>query len=369
MPLAAELLSRRLRAQCLFAPGPDSISDVVARLTALQAQDYTASLWSVGVRASGTSMVAVEQALERGEILRSWAMRGTWHLEAAADVRLLLTHLTPRVLAAAATREQREYGLDAKTLARCETVLAKQFDERTRLGRDELYASLAAAKISTEGQRGYHILWNVAQRGLLVCTGRIGRQPAFSLLDAVVPQTKVPAREEALAILAERYLRGHGPATVADFAWWAGLPVKEAKAAIATHESALEPLEIGGDTFWAHPAAAADWRSGSGARAGAAPISAHLLPSFDEYLLGYTDRTAMLPLAAAKRVQPGTNGMFLPVLLVNGQVAGTWRRTIKRGTVVVELAPFAALSKRTRSALVAAAQRYADFLEADLTVK
>ena len=76
----------------------------------------------------------------------------------------------------------------------------------------------------------------------LVCSGaREARSATYALVDDGVARHEVRStRDEALATLAPRYFRSHGPALVADFAWWSGLTVRDAKAAIALVTPALE---------------------------------------------------------------------------------------------------------------------------------
>lgn len=89
---------------------------------------------------------------------------------------------------------------------------------------------------------------------------------------------------------------------------------------------------------------------------------AYALPGFDEYLLGYKDRSAVLAAAHADRVCPGGNGMFAPTMVVDGRVVGTWKRAIKKSSVAIEAMPFATLPKTARRAFDEAAARYAAFI-------
>ena len=90
--------------------------------------------------------------------------------------------------------------------------------------------------------------------------------------------------------------------------------------------------------------------------------AAFLLPGFDEYLLGYSDRSAVLDPVYAQRICPGGNGVFNPTIVIDGKVTGTWKRSFKKGAVVIELAPFRLLTDVEKHAVGAVAERYGDFL-------
>jgi hypothetical protein len=206
--------------------------------------------------------------------------------------------------------------------------------------------------IATSGQRGYHILRWMAQNGLICFGPRQGKQDSFVLLDDWLPAGKTLSREEALAELAQRYFTGHGPATIQDFTWWSGLRVAEARAGLEMVASQLAHEVADDQTYW--------FATSSSAAKATSP-TVHLLPSFDEYLLGYKDRSAILDPAYARKVMPG-GGMFKPMIVIDGQVVGTWKRTLRKTKVLVNFDPFKALSPAQTEAAVAAAGAYGRFL-------
>jgi hypothetical protein len=323
----------------------------VARLGAVQAQDYAGAKWSLGMRLEGVTDEEVERALAERSIVRTWPMRGTLHLVAAADVRWMLALLSPRVVAAAAKRH-RDLGLDEATFARGSELWASALEGGGQLTREEMYEVLEQAGISTAGQRGYHMLWRSAQEALICFGAPRGKQQTFALLDEWVPAARPKARDEALAEVARRYFRTRGPATVQDFTWWTGLSAADAKAALAMVEGELERVSVEGQAYWS---------AGEGVERAEAATGAHLLPAFDEFLLAYKDRGAVLEERDAKRLHAG-GGAFSPSVAVGGRIRGTWRRTVKRDAVVVETTPFARWTKAEREAIAAAAERYGAFL-------
>ena len=342
------LTARRLHAQGISAPAAASPADAVRHLGAMQAQDYHAALWAVGLRTQGATRAQVEDAIQRGEIVRTWPMRGTLHLLAREDVRWMVALLAPRVQAANAARIARDLGLDAATLARGRHVVEHALAAGTPVARSTLYACMDAAGFASAHQRGLHLLNWLAHEGAICQGPRHGKQLTFVLMDAWVPPGAPLARDEALHRLALRYLQGHGPATAADLVWWSGLTQKDALRALELAGSALEKETHDGITWW--------WRADAPLPARSRAI--HLLPAFDEYLIGYRDRAPVLDAAHARRVI-GINGLVAATAIVQGRVAATWKRA---GDSDVALDPLRALADAEHEGIRRAARRWRRFL-------
>lgn len=348
---ASLLARRRLHRQRIASGKFESPVEVVAWLGALQAQDYLASLWAIGLRMREATAVTVEQAIAERRIVRTWPMRGTLHFVAAQDVRWISALLTPRIIAGSKARLQRDFGLDEAALARCRKVVVKALQGGQVLTRSALYAALDAAGIDTAKQRGIHITGRLAQEGLLCLGPRADKQPTFVLLDEWVPASRALARDEALAELARRYFGSHGPATLHDFAWWSGLTIKDAQLGIALAGADLQPEPLDDRLHWqAADAQEADHHG-----------DLHLLPAFDEYLVAYKDRSAAVDVAFNRRVI-GINGLFNPGIVIDGRIAGTWKRNLEPKAVAIELHPFRPLLKKELAAVEKAARRYGDFI-------
>lgn len=326
--------------------------EVVKEMGALQAQDYQQALWAVGLRMTCSTLVSVEQVIASGKIVLTWTMRGTLHFVAAEHVKWMLELLAPRRIAAAGTR-LRQLELDEQVLERCEHVFRAALQGGGQLTRAEMMRLLENAQIPTTGQRGYHILWHLAQTGL-ICLGPMqGNEQTFVLLDEWVPSAPKLAHDEALAKLAGCYFAGHGPATVADFAHWAGLTLADARAGLESAQPSLVSEQHDGKAYWlAHDAPEPVPHDAS---------SMYLLAGFDEYLLGYKDRGDVLPPEHAGKVVPGGNGIFFPIVVVDGQVVGTWKRSVKKHAVVFTLNPFTRLAV-SNERIAEAAQRFSDFV-------
>jgi len=342
----------RLHNQQISANPSRTPAEVVAWLGAVQAQDFAGAKGSLGLRLPEATEADVEQAIADAAIVRTWPMRGTLHFVPAADARWMLALLTPRVISSSARRYQ-QLELDEATFAKCRKVFARALRGGKILTRPEMLETLEQAKISTQGQRGYHLLARLSMDGLLCFGPQPGKQQTFTLLDEWVPQANDLPRDEALATLASRYFLSHGPATLKDFQGWTGLPAAEARAALAGARPNLISEEMGGETYWLSPNTPAPPRRAA---------EVYALPGFDEFVLGYKERSAVLDPAYADRIAPGANGVFYPTIVAGGQIVGSWKRTFKRERVVVEAAPFTKLSKAAARGFAQAAECYARFL-------
>jgi hypothetical protein len=191
-------------------------AEIVAGLGAMQAQDYTGALWSIGLRMTTATEQHIEQAIADRTVVRTWPMRGTLHFVASQDVRWLLPLLTPKVIAGS-TGRYRQLELDDVAFARSQEVFINALQGGKQVTRDELLQQLDEAGIATTGQRGYYLLVHAAQQGLICFGVPSGKQQTFVLLDEWLPPAKPVAREEALAELTRRYFTSHGPATFMGF--------------------------------------------------------------------------------------------------------------------------------------------------------
>ncbi len=346
-----EIGHHRLANQRIARPAPGRPEDVVHALGMVQAQDYLGALWAVGLRLPRASQGEVEQAIAGRKLVRTWPARGTLHFVAAQDVRWMLALMAARNILHTVGR-YRQLSLDGADFDRSRELVVQALQGGNRLPREALYQALEAAGASTAGQRGIHILGRLAQEGLICFGPRAGKTHVFVLLEEWLPPAEVLPHDQALAELAHRYFTGHGPATVQDFAWWSGLPLAEARAGLEMVRSQLAQGEADGKTYWRS-------RSAPGKRE--PRHSAHLLPGFDEYLVGYRDRSAVLDPLHVLQTNAG-GGMLSPTIVIDGKVAGTWKRALKKGSVTVTPAWFAPPDDEQMRAFSKAAGQYAAFL-------
>ncbi|MGY1699919.1 winged helix DNA-binding domain-containing protein [Geodermatophilus sp. SYSU D00766] len=332
-----EVALLRLVAQRVAGPPFPDAAAAVRGLLAVQGQDCPGALTSVALRTADRSRAGVEAALADGSVVRSWPMRGTLHLTPAEDLPWMLDLLGARALAGAAKRRA-VVGLTEADLERSRETAVAALSGGRRLGRRDLLAALADGGCDVAGQKGYHTLWYLAQTGTLVLGPPEGTDQAFVLLAEWIRRPRRLAGEEALAELALRFFTGHGPAGVADLVRWAGTTVRDARAGLALVRDRLAAVDVGGTEMLMDPDTPDRL---AGCRAEAAGL--HLLPGFDEIVLGYADRTCTVPAEHADRIVPGGNGVFRPTVVTGGCAVGTWRwtGTGARRTVTVE--PFTTL--------------------------
>jgi hypothetical protein len=338
----------RLVALRIAGPEPWSAADAVRWLTAAQAQDFNGVLTSVALRCAGGTRQDVEAALNAGEIVKSWPMRGTLHLVAAEDLPWLLPLTARRVVTGTGARRA-ELGLDEPTLEQARELAVEALTGGGRLRREQLLAAWDRGGISTAGQRGYHLLAYLAQTGTL-CFGpvRDGEQLVV-LVDEWIPDPRRLERDEALGELAWRYFRSHGPATVQDFTRWTYLVAADVRAGLALALPRLARLEVDGVEYLLDPRTV-ELLGTLRKRA----RGVFLLPGFDEFILGYADRRAVLAAEFADLIVPGGNGVFRPTVVSGGQVVGVWRHVGKGVKRTVAATPFVAFSDRVAAAVARA---------------
>lgn len=334
-------------------------AEVVAWMGCMQGQDYTGAKWSVGLRLPGSCEAEIEQAIADKTIVRTWAVRGTLQLVAAADVRWMLELLTPQLLVQQ-IRRYRELELDAPTLIRSNDVIANALRDGQALTRKALFVILQANGISTQGQRGVHMLQHATFHHLVCQSVTVKNDPTFVLLDSVMPMGNPIAREEASVRLAQRYFSTRAPVTLQDFIWWSGLSAGDARIGLEGVKGSLIEETIDGKNYWT----VADMPP----RTTKSP-TAYLMPGFEEYFLSYRDRSAVLDPAHAQKVVPGGNGMFRNTVVIDGRIVGLWNRTLRKGTMQIAIEPFAPLSDAEQEAVVRATPRYSEYLRMPVEVQ
>lgn len=350
----------RMLSQQLTSPIFEHPKDLVSWMGAVQAQDYPMSKWAVGTRLQSGNRQTVDEALQRGEILRTHVMRPTWHLVAAEDIRWML-NLTTLRLKAAYSSYAKGRGLDTtpKLYEHNKELILKTLEGNKSLTRQEIEAALVqigAIQADNEADKHY-VKYSIALAEVegFVCSGvDKGNKPTYALLNERVPPVRELHKEEALALLAGRYFKSHSPASLNDFTWWSGLTTTEARQAIGLIEGELITDRFTDQKLYVHE---------SFKEAVAPPEDVlHLLPSFDEYLISYKDRTAVL--ASEHHPKAFNNfGTFYPVILHKGKIVGNWNKTTKKGALSIETSFFDPKTRISQKLLEKAAKRYLRFWE------
>ena len=354
--MQGNIIDLRLRNQRLTRSEFRDPADVVTWLGAVQSQDYPGAAWGVGLRTPGLTSEAFDRAFDEGRILRTHILRPTWHFVPPADIRWMLSISAPRVHAVSASY-YRKLELAPRVVAQSQKVFDRALRGGNELTRAELSAALSRAGIVATRQRLAAIVMH-AELDQLICSGpRRGKQFTYMLVEERAPTAVMLDREAALAELARRYFRSHGPATIRDFVWWSGLTVREANAAVDAIKSSVVNEKIGDLTYWMVP---------SKASAPAASGSVHLLPNYDEYLIAYKDRgnVTRLPTTADA---PRNFDIYAHFLVVDGRFGGTWRRNQTPRSVHISTTPFECLGRVHAKALSAAVERHGAFLNVQAT--
>lgn len=306
----ATLLAERLRSHRLTAP-TRTVTDAARHMLAVQSQDFTAGRWALAVRTKDPVRLRdVDRAFDRGEIVRGWTMRGTLHTVPARDLGWMLRVTAGRQRQQAASRH-RDLGIDDDMVAAAVRALTPALRDGG-CTRAEVFEILEGIGVDPAGQRGIHLLFTLTIDGL-ICQGPVvardgvAREQRFVLVADHIREHADP--DDPLAELFVRYIDGHGPARVVDFAWWSGLTLGQAREA-ATRAAA----RVDGGLF----AALRRPRRAAGA------ASVHALGAFDEYYISYADRTTVCAPEHLAAIGPGKNGMVRPTLVEQGRVIGTW---------------------------------------------
>lgn len=355
-----DVATRRLHVQRLTGEPFAAALDVVGWLGAVQSQDYAGAKWAIGQRTRDATEAGLDRLFDEGAILRTHVLRPTWHFVLPDDLRWLLDLTAPRVKATLAHYD-RQLEVDSELLRHSHAVLESALRGQNDLTRPELMTRFERAGIPAAGQRLGHLLMHAELDGLVVSGPRRGKQHTYALLEERAPSSRRLDRDEALAELTRRYFTGHGPAQVADFAWWSGLSLTEVKRGLALAGSTLLHEEIDGKTYWCGTDGAVVDRS--------APL-VHLLPNYDEFLVAFRDRSASLTGAPGFDLAslPNGNVLFSHTVVLNGQVWGGWKRRVAGRQVVVEVGPLGPLDESERAALGQAADRLGRFLGAPVTL-
>ncbi len=319
-----DIAQLRLQNQQLAATKFTTEKELVSWMGAMQAQDYAMAKWAIGVRLPGSTIDSVERAICSGEIIRTHLLRPTWHWVAADDLRWMLALTAPRILSAMKSRH-RELELSPPVVAKSIGVIEKALAGGRHLTREVLIDELEKSGIATGGNRASHLFLLAELEGIICSGASEANNYTFALLSERVPESEKIPRDEAVARITRKYFTSHGPATTEDFAWWSGLAATDVRKGVEMIRPALISETINGKTYWmtGHP----DFSLLPNNRV-------YLLPAFDEFIISYKDRSSALDHHTHVKAV-SSNGIFRPVILLNGQVAGRWKRTLKRETLII----------------------------------
>ena len=353
----AHIAMARLSSQQVAAVTFTNASDLISYMGAVQAQDYAMAKWAIGLRTHGSTEKQIDQALDKGELIRTHILRPTWHIVHAEDIYWMLA-LSAQKIKALMKPMNKQLELTEKIFTKSNGIIEKTLGKGVHLTREELAVVLEKAKISTQANRLAHLLERAELEGI-TCSGKMERnKKTYALLSQRVPGKKLLNKDESLALLAKRYFISRGPATIEDFSWWSNLPLKDARQGLEMIRSDLNSERIDDRTYWF------DHERNDAVKQRS---SVYLLPAFDEFIISYKDRTASLAPKHHKKALT-VNGIFHPVIILNGQVAGLWKRSVEKGKVNIETTFFEPHRKTMENLVVKEAKIFERFLEMPVVV-
>jgi hypothetical protein len=233
-------------------------------------------------------------------------------------------------------------------------VLEKALQGNKQLTRAELGAILEKAGIAAEGLRLGYFMMSAELDGVICSGARKGKQFTYALLEERAPQVKPLTRDEALAELVRRYFTTRGPATLHDFTWWSGLTMADARKGIDMVKDQFESEVLDDQTYWFADASLPVKEKSP---------TAHLLPNYDEYFIGFKDRSAIGEVVKQVGIRNDDPSLIAHVIIMDGQIVGGWRRTITKSAVILEHKLFVDLTRSQERALLHEADRYSEFLQ------
>jgi hypothetical protein len=332
-------------------PQFNNVKDIVGWMGAMQAQDYNMAKWAIGSRLTQADDMLIESAIENVEIIRTHVLRPTWHFVSANDIYWMLELSAPQIKAFTKSRDN-SLGITESLFNKSNELFLKILSGGKRLTRSELIAEFNANKIENDENRFYHYLMRAEIDGIIFSRSNGPNKQKYSILSESLPKTKTFSRDEALLNLAKKYFTSHGPATVLDFSWWSGLSVRESKRALEMALPDLLTETVNGCSVY----------FSSSPNASSEGDTVHFVAAFDEFLISYKDRTSSISLEHQSKAFT-SNGIFRPIVVVNGQVVGIWTQSAKKDKVVLKTDFFGQVDKKIYEKISNATKPLSYFLQ------
>lgn len=334
-----------------------SAKELVTWMGAMQAQDLNMVKWAIGLRLASATEKSVEDAIDRGEIIRTHVLRPTWHIIPADDLHWMLKLTAPYIRSSMNTRH-RQLEITPEIIKKCYRVIRKRLSGKACVTREELVNGFENAGIINKDNRAAHLLM-LAELDGIICSGPlVNNSHTYTLIEKRVPAGRQLDRPDSLTELAYRYFASHGPATLDDFTWWSGLPLRDTRSALEGVKQNLESITIDSKVYWFQS---------SGNDFAAADDQAFLLPAYDEFIISYKDKKAILTDENHLRTV-ASNGFFRPIIIANEMVIGVWKRTIIKDKVTVEPKYFKPVPKKNLLRISEKFMDYGNFLEKEIKI-
>lgn len=335
-----EILERRLTNLQLFDRQFTSVDELLQWMGPVQAQNEKQAKQALRIRLDNGDEATIENEVENEKIVKTWLLRGTIHFVSANDVGWILKLISPGIVKSALGRYKR-LELDTKTLTLSNGIIEKTLSKNPLLTRIEI-ANVLAKKINlrADGLRLGHILHRAAMEGILAFRNKNGKEYFGSLPSSGT----ILSTDEAIGTLAKKYFQSHGPATLHDFVFWSGLTITQARMGISAVKESMQTFTLDSKQFYFFE---------NERHFNAAKTYFHLLPGFDEYIVGYRHRELFLDDKYKSEIITA-NGIFRPTILRKGLVIGTWQMPDKGNATEPILTSFEKIGKNSLQQLKAA---------------
>lgn len=344
------LLNIRLHNQLLSIHNLKEPQEIVSYMGAMQSQSLDLAKWAIGVRLENKTVKDIDEALNTGKVIRTHILRPTWHFVSAKDIHWMYDLSNPRLKPIYQSYRRMSRG-DESLILRAVPLIEKILSDGKHLTKESIGSELQMHNLTLDNT-SLGLAINYAEMEGLVVNGEIrGKKQTFALLEELAPRKETISKEEALERLARRFFTSHAPATIQDFAWWSGLSLTECKQALGMIKHDFVCETINDRDFWMKndikiPPTDKD--------------SALLLPPFDEFVVSYKDRSELIEDAHYGKVMT-KNGLFSPTVMLNGEIVGSWKKTVKKGVAKVELSFFEKTSKKVQDLFLPEIKRVESF--------
>ena len=308
--------------------------EILGWFGAMQAQVFEMAKWALGLRLRDEKDGSIDTLFNEGKILRTHLLRPTWHFVLPQDIRWMLALTAPRVHAVN-KYYYKKFELDNSVFKRANAEIVKMLRDGKTLSRTVLNKALSRAQIKADGLRLGYIFMQAELEGIICSGPRAGKQFTYALLDERVPPTKTMHPKDSLAELSKRYFTSRGPATLQDFVWWSGLTSKQANEGIAMLGKNFIHERSGNQDYVLNPASFRSETKGE---------TSFLMPDYDEYGIGYKDRSALLKKIQQTATDVTNVSPYSHMLIVDGVISGTWKM-MNRKALEIEVTPFFPMPK------------------------
>ena len=346
----------RLSTQNISVKRYKTPKEILGHMGAIQAQDYPMSKWGIGVRLKNSTEEIINEAIDKGEILRTHVLRPTWHLVSAENIGWML-NLTASKIKSSMSSRNKQLELTREVFRKSGKVISNALRGNNHLTRDELIKILNKAKIKTDENRASHILMEAELSGIICSGTKSSNKHSYALFEERIPQIKSLTKEDSLEKLARIYFTSRGPASEKDFSWWGGINLTEARLGIELIKSDLNSFKSNSGTYWHF----------KNQKIKSQKNNLFLLPTYDEYIISYADRNDIVSSEDHLNII-STYGLFRAVIIYGGKSIGTWKRTIKKDKVTIEFNFFEKPDNQIKELAIAEAEKFGKFLNNEVEV-